>query len=78
MLSLVLLCSALFAVSAFMKLYMYLGSFGFTPLRLQGAWGILSLFAGSVLMALWVWKGKDTMHLWIMFTAGTLIISMLY
>ncbi|MBQ4450883.1 MAG: DUF4173 domain-containing protein [Clostridia bacterium] len=78
MLSLVLLCSALFAVSAFVKLYMYLGSFGFTPLRLQGAWGILSLFAGSVLMALWVWKGKDTMHLWIMFTAGTLIISMLY
>ena len=77
-LSVILLCSALFAVSAFVKLYMYLGSFGFTPLRLQGAWGILCLFAGSALMALWVWKEKRTMHAWIMFSTATLILSMLY
>lgn len=38
----IILCESLaFAASAAVKLYLYVAAFGFTPLRLQGAWAIL-------------------------------------
>ena len=62
--SVLLLCtgilaeSLLFAVIAASKLYLYISSFGFTPLRLQSAWLIVVLFAGCACALYALWGGK--------------------
>lgn len=63
--------SILLAVTAASKLILYINRFGFTPLRLLSAWGILVLTAGCVLAigALFGWK--KTAKIWILFAAAT-------
>ena len=75
--TLVLACSILFALSAVVKLAMYLRSFGYTPLRLRGAWAIAALTAGCACALVSVWKGKSTMRAWVLFTASTLVLTLL-
>ena len=76
LLSAVLGCSLLYAFSAVVKLAMYLRSFGYTPLRWQGAWGIAVLTAGCACALVTVWKGKNTMRAWTLFTAATLVLTL--
>ena len=64
--------SMLFAVIAFSKLYLYIHTFGFTPLRLQSSWLVCVCFAGC---AFWMWSiltGNKAFRKWVIFSAITL------
>ena len=82
--SVLLLCtgilaeSLLFAVIAASKLYLYISSFGFTPLRLQSAWLIVVLFAGCACALYALWGGKKAMKGWMLFAGVTLALLHLY
>ena len=77
-LTLVTLCSLLFAASAMIKLYMYLRSFGFTALRLQGAWGISVLVTGCLCTLIWIWKKWDCTRAWILISFLLLMATFFY
>ena len=68
----------LFAVIAASKLYLYISSFGFTPLRLQSAWLIVVLFAGCACALYALWGGKKAMKGWMLFAGVTLALLHLY
>lgn len=70
--------SLLFAVIAASKLYLYISSFGFTPLRLQSAWLIVVLAAGCVCALYALWGGKKAMKGWMLFAGVTLALLHLY
>ncbi len=78
MLTLITLCSLLFAASAVIKLYMYLRSFGFTALRLQGAWGISVLVTGCLCTLIWIWKKWDCTRAWILISFILLMATFFY
>ncbi len=78
MLTLIVLCSLLFASSAILKLYMYLRSFGFTALRVQGAWGITVLVIGCLCTLVWIWKKRDCTRTWLLSSALLLTATFLY
>ncbi len=78
MCTLLLVESVLFAVTAFSKLALYIGAFGFTPLRFQSAWLIGVLLAGCVCTLVHLWSGKNTARAWVLFTGVTLALTMLY
>ena len=64
--------SMLFAVIAFSKLFLYIHTFGFTPLRLQSTWLVCVCFAGC---AFWMWSmltGNKAFRKWVIFSAVTL------
>lgn len=70
--------SILFAVTAASKLFLYIQRFGFTPLRLQGAWLISVLLMGCI-AALWaLWTGRDTVRPWALFAGISLALLHLY
>ena len=71
MLTVLLLESVLFAVTAASKLWLYIDCFGFTPLRLQSAWLIVSLFAGCVCALISLWSGRKTLRAWAILSALT-------
>ncbi len=66
--------SMLFAIIAFSKLYLYIHTFGFTPLRLQSTWLVCVCFAGC---AFWIWSlvtGNKSFRKWVIFSAVTLCL----
>lgn len=64
--------SLLFAVIAASKLYLYIRSFGFSPLRLQSAWLIASLAFGCGCAAWSILRQTKTIRTWVVFSAVTL------
>lgn len=76
--SVILLEGLLFAVIAASKLYLYIASYGFTPLRLQSAWliAVLAFGCGCALYALWT--RKKSFRIWIYFSAAALTLLCLY
>ena len=73
-----LLESILFAVIAFSKLALYISIYGFTPLRLQSSWLVCVLFTGCVLWIGHLFTGKRLFRVWMIFSAATLTLLMLY
>lgn len=63
--------SLLLAVTAGAKLGLYIHRFGFTPLRLLSAWGVLVLGAGCVLTLLGLAGKKHGFRSWVYFTVLT-------
>lgn len=75
----VLLCQSLvFAAIAASKLYFYISSYGFTPRRLQSAWLIVVLAAGTGCALYSLVTGKKSVRYWILFSAATLMLLSLY
>ncbi len=68
MFSLILAENILFVLLALLKLFLYLQAFGFTPLRMQGAFGITVLLAGCIMSLIWLHSGKHTARAFIRFT----------
>lgn len=56
--------SALFAVVALSKLWLYIDCFGFTPLRLKALWLILTLLAGVLAWAVSLFAKRETFRPW--------------
>ena len=70
--------SALLAVVALSKLFLYIDCFGFTPLRLQSSWLACTLLAGCVCAAVSIATGRRTARVWMIFGAATLSALCLY
>lgn len=64
--------SALLAVTAGAKLWLYIDRFGFTPLRLQSAWLVAVLFMGCLAALRHLWTGRDTTLAWLLFSGVAL------
>ena len=71
--TLLLLETILFAVIDFLKIFMYIRSYGFTPLRLQGIWLTSVLLFASVCMLISLLSGKKTARIWFIGSAVTLV-----
>ncbi len=71
--TILLLETILFAVIDFLKIFMYLRSYGFTPLRLQGIWLTSVLLFASVCMLISLLSGKKTARIWFIGSAVTLV-----
>ncbi len=69
----ILLESLLFSVISFLKIYMYIDKFGFTPLRLQGVWLAVVLAFACVLALVSVLSGKKTARIWFIGSAVSLV-----
>ena len=73
----ILIENTLFAALDAFKLVLYVRSFGFTPLRLQGAFGTVTLAAACVCALVWLFTGRRTAHRFLLFTAGLLTVTLL-
>lgn len=71
--TILLLETILFAVVDFLKIYMYLNAYGFTPLRLQGIWLTSVLLFASVCMLISLLSGKKTARIWFIVSAVTMV-----
>ena len=71
--TILLLETLLFAVIDFLKIYMYLRVYGFTPLRLQGIWLTTVLTFATVCMLTSLLSGKKTARIWFIGSAVTLV-----
>ena len=69
--------SLMFALIAFLKLYMYIKVYGFTPLRLQSVWLVLVLAYACVCILISLFTKKKTGRLWFIGSAASLSILML-
>jgi hypothetical protein len=78
MVTLLLAESILFAITAFSKLVLYIGAFGFTALRFQSAWLVLVLTAGCVCTLVSLWTGRKTARVWVLFAGISFALTMLY
>jgi hypothetical protein len=76
--TLILIESILFSITAFSKIYFYILSYGFTPLRWQSSWLVAVLFAGCVTALISIWTGRQTSRYWIIFSGVTLALTHLY
>lgn len=76
--TLILAQSLLFALIAASKLYLYIDTFGFTPKRLQSAWLIAVLAAGSAGAVYALWGGKKAFRGWVLFAGVTLALLHLW
>ena len=70
--------SLLLAVTAASKLWLYIDCFGFTPLRLQSAWLIVSLSFGVICAAWSLWTNRRSMRAWAVFSGLSLALLNLY
>ena len=70
---LLLLCNVVFCVIAGSKLVLYIVTHGFTPLRLQSSWLVVTLFLACVAAAINILSGKKTMKYWML--AASLLLS---
>ena len=70
--TILLLETIFFAVIDFLKIYMYLRAYGFTPLRLQGIWLTSVLLFASVCMLVSLLSGKKTARIWFIGSAVTM------
>lgn len=66
--------SALFAVTALSKLWLYIDCFGFTPLRLQSVWLVLVLLGGTAAWAVSYFAGKRCFRPWCLASAAALAL----
>lgn len=64
--------SLMFAVIAFLKLFMYIQAYGFTPLRLQSTWLVVVLSFACVCIMISMYAGKKTARLWFIISAISL------
>ena len=67
--ALLMVQSIFLAVTAGAKLWLYISRFGFTPLRLLSAWGVIVLTVGCVLVLRTLMTGKKSLRLWLYFAA---------
>lgn len=69
--------SMVFCLIAFSKIFLYIRTFGFTPLRLESIWLTVVLFAAC---AAWIaaLSGRKTFKYWAVFGAVTLSLLTLY
>ena len=66
--------SLLLAVTAGSKLWLYIDCFGFTPLRLQSAWLIVSLGVGVICTICTLWTGRRSVRVWAVFSGLSLAL----
>ena len=76
MFTLLLAENILFILLASLKLFLYLQAFGFTPLRMQGAFGITVLLAGCILSLIWLHSGRHTARIFVRFTLLLLTVTL--
>lgn len=76
--TLVLIESILFSATAFSKIYFYIASYGFTPLRWQSIWLVSILLVGCVSALISIWSGKQTSRYWLIFSGVSLALMHLY
>ena len=76
--TLILIESILFAATAFSKLYFYIDTYGFTPLRWQSTWLVVVLLAGCIAALVSIWSGRQTSRYWLMFSGVSLALMHLY
>lgn len=70
--------SLLLAVTAGSKLALYIGRFGFTPLRLLSSWAVVVLATGCVLAFSTILRPFRAIRVWIWFTVGSFALLCLY
>ncbi len=56
--------SMLFALIAFLKIFMYIHAYGFTPLRFQSIWAATVLFFACICVSVSMLSGKKTARIW--------------
>ena len=78
MAGLILALSALLAVTAASKLWLYVERFGLTPLRVQGAWLVAAMLAGCGFALRHLLTGRDSTGPWLLFAGVTLALTTLY
>ena len=61
---LLLLDNMVFCVISFSKICLYIMVHGFTPLRLQSSWLVVSLFLACIAAVIYILSGKKTMKYW--------------
>ncbi len=66
--------SMIFAVIAFLKIYMYINAYGFTPLRLQSIWAAAVLFFACICIMISMFTGKKTVKVWFYVSAASLAV----
>lgn len=64
----------LFSVIAFLKLYIYIRAFGFTPLRMQSIWLASVLLYAGICILVHVFTGKETVRAWFLGSAVSLAV----
>lgn len=67
--------SLIFALIAFLKLFMYIQAYGFTPLRLQSTWLVVVLSFACICILISMYTGKKTARIW--FVAGAVSLGAL-
>lgn len=70
--------SLVFALIAFLKLYMYIEAYGFTPLRLQSVWLVVVLSYACICILIHMFTGKKTAKYWFDGSAMTLALLTLF
>lgn len=65
--------SILFAIIAFLKLYMYVHVYGFTPLRLQSLWLVVVMFLACICILISMYFKKKTAKLWFICSSALLV-----
>ncbi|MCR4617072.1 MAG: DUF4173 domain-containing protein [Lachnospiraceae bacterium] len=64
--------SMLFALIAFLKIFMYIQAYGFTPLRFQSIWAAAVLFFACICVSVSMFSGKKTAKIWFYVSAASL------
>ncbi len=77
-LSLMTLENMLFTVIAFLKIYIYIHTFGFTPLRLKSIWLAAVLFYAGVCILVHIFTEKKTMRAWFIGSAVSLAVMCVF
>lgn len=67
--------SFIFALIAFMKLFMYISAYGFTPLRIKSLWLIIMLSFACVCILISMFTRKKTARVWVV--AGAISLGAL-
>lgn len=67
--------SLIFAIIAFMKLFMYINAYGFTPLRLQSVWLVVILVFACICILISLYTKKKTARIW--FVASAISLGLL-
>ncbi len=71
---LLLFCNIVFCVIAMSRIVLYIKTWDFTPLRLQSAWLVATLFLGCAAAVIAVISGKRTMRAWMIAASGMLSV----
>lgn len=64
--------SMAFALIAFLKIFMYINAYGFTPLRYQSIWAAAVLFIACICTMISMLSGKKTIRIWFYLSAASL------